>query len=204
MPLLLQGEVEIDGAYCHGYVRPKNRKKDRVDRRLKSNQNQDKRAIVVMRERGLPEQGAKRTIIKIMKQENDREMLALVRQYVDEKAIIYADEHPAYAALAVRHEVRQVNHQDKYSARDGTNQNQAESYFTRMRRLLIGQIHKNAPKYLEFYAHEIAWREDHRRHSSKEQFASLLERVLSLGPSRLWSKYWQGNHLDGSAALLLA
>ena len=35
----LDGEVEIDGAYFGGSVRPANRKEDRVDRRLKQNKS---------------------------------------------------------------------------------------------------------------------------------------------------------------------
>jgi hypothetical protein len=46
----LSGEVELDGAYVGGHVRPKNKKADRVDRRLAENQDPDKRCILVMRE----------------------------------------------------------------------------------------------------------------------------------------------------------
>ena len=35
----LSGEVDMDGAYVGGHVRPKNKKEDRVDRRLAENQN---------------------------------------------------------------------------------------------------------------------------------------------------------------------
>ena len=45
----LSGTVEIDGAYFGGYVRPANRKEDRVDRRLKEHQTGKRRAVVVMR-----------------------------------------------------------------------------------------------------------------------------------------------------------
>ena len=48
----LNGHVEIDGAYFGGYVRPENRKEDRVDRRLAEHQTGKRRAVVVMRERG--------------------------------------------------------------------------------------------------------------------------------------------------------
>ena len=200
----LAGEVEMDAAYVHGYVRPKNRKVDRVDRRKKENLNPVKRAVLVMRERGLPKQGAQRSIIKVIKQENEADIQRLVKQHVHPDAVIYADEHPAYASLAAIHEVHQVNHQDEYATKDGVNQNQAESFFTRMRRMLVGQIHKNAPKHLEFYAHEIAWREDNRRQSALQQFNSLLESALKHSPSRNWSKYWQGNHLDDGFAQLAA
>jgi transposase-like protein len=199
----LSGEVEMDGGYCHSYVRPKNKRKERVDRRLRENLNPLKRAVLVMRQRGNPGEGAIRTITEVIKQENDRDIPALVATHVEPGATIFADEHPAYAVLASRHPVRQVNHAEEYSADDGTNQNQAESFFTRLRRLMIGQIHKNAPKYLPYYAHEIAWREDTRRRSSKDLFTGLMTSCLAT-PSRNWAKYWQGNHLAGDGLFTVA
>src|SRR5580692_11418560 len=47
----LTGEVEIDGAYFGGYVKPANRKEDRVDRRLAENRTGKRQVVVVMRER---------------------------------------------------------------------------------------------------------------------------------------------------------
>lgn len=58
----LDGEVEMDGAYVNGHVRPANRKADRVDRRLAVNQNPDKRCVFVMRSRADTGHGGKRTL----------------------------------------------------------------------------------------------------------------------------------------------
>ena len=47
------GEVEIDGAYFGGYVKPANNKGNRRDRRRTiDNQNGKRRVVVIMRERG--------------------------------------------------------------------------------------------------------------------------------------------------------
>ena len=48
---VLTGHVEIDGAYFGGTIRPENHKANRKDRRLKENQNGQRRVVVVMRER---------------------------------------------------------------------------------------------------------------------------------------------------------
>lgn len=45
-------EVEVDGAYFGGHVRPENLKEDRVDRRLAENQNGKRQCLGVIRERG--------------------------------------------------------------------------------------------------------------------------------------------------------
>src|SRR4051794_9576567 len=47
-----KGEVEIDGAYFGGYVKPANHKENRRDRRLAVNQSGKRRVVVIMRERG--------------------------------------------------------------------------------------------------------------------------------------------------------
>lgn len=49
--MTLRGEVEVDGAYFGGYVKPENRKEDRRDRRLKINQSGKRQCVVIMRER---------------------------------------------------------------------------------------------------------------------------------------------------------
>lgn len=48
----LSGDVEIDGAYFGGHVRPANLRKNRVDRRLLNNRSGKRRVVVVLRRRG--------------------------------------------------------------------------------------------------------------------------------------------------------
>jgi hypothetical protein len=47
----VSGEVEIDGMYTGGYVKPSNYKADRIDRRLAENQTGKRRVVIVARER---------------------------------------------------------------------------------------------------------------------------------------------------------
>lgn len=49
IPAELSGEVEVDGAYFGGYVKPANRKEDRVDRRFLENQSGKRKVVVAMR-----------------------------------------------------------------------------------------------------------------------------------------------------------
>ena len=49
---VLRGHVEVDGAYFGGYVKPENRKAERIDRRLSEHQTGKRRCVVAMRERG--------------------------------------------------------------------------------------------------------------------------------------------------------
>ena len=50
---VLSGNVEVDGTYFGGYVKPANEKKDRKDRRKKVHQSGKRQSVIVMRERGI-------------------------------------------------------------------------------------------------------------------------------------------------------
>ena len=47
----VSGEVEVDGAYFGGHVKPANYRENRRDRRLAINQNGKRRVVVIARER---------------------------------------------------------------------------------------------------------------------------------------------------------
>lgn len=66
---------------------------------------------------------------------------------------------------------------------DGTNDNHAESFFSRMRRAEYGVYHGFRPTYLIDYASEFAWRDDNRRKSTGELFRGLLGATLTRGHS---------------------
>lgn len=93
--------------------------------------------------------------------------------------------------LGTSYEHQVVNHSKEYQSKDGANENQAESYFARFRRMVMGQIHKLGPENLEAYANEAAFREDHRRESNGMFARAVLGKCLAAGQSRKWAKYWQ-------------
>jgi hypothetical protein len=63
-----------------------------------------------------------------------------------------------------------------HSSLDGACTNNAESFFSRMRRGEIGHHHHIVGPYLARFAQEAAWREDHRR----EPNGSQVDRVVAL------------------------
>jgi transposase-like protein len=195
----LSGEVDMDGAYVGGHVRPKNKQAERVDRRLAENQSPDKRCILVMREQH-PEdsteptpEGARRTLSFVIHRENQADVGALAARFIAPHTIISADEADAYDLLTAHYPMRRVNHQHEYRADDGTTNNQAESYFSRFRRMEIGQTHKFGLRYLANYANEAAYREDTRRQSNGEIFRDILAKCARTSTHRDWCGYWQGN-----------
>jgi transposase-like protein len=197
----LSGEVEIDGGYMHTYVRPKNKKVDRKDTRLAENQNQNKCAVLVLRQRsGEKGKGAQRTKVFVIPSETDAYIRPLVTAHVEVGATVITDESPGYTMLGAKWAHKVVNHSKEYQSEDGANENQAESYIARFRRMVMGQIHKLAPKNLEAYANEAAFREDRRRQSNGYFVRELTTKCLHTGQSRRWGKYWQLRHSEKPVA----
>lgn len=181
----LSGEVEIDGAYFGGTVRPENRKEDRKDRRLKANQSTERRVVIVLRERN------GQTITRVAKRE--AEGVALAEARITPRSKVFADEATHWDELEASFpNAGRINHSEAYSA-DGANTNQAESYFARLRRMVSGQHHFVSARYLQQYATEAAWKEDNRRLPNGTAHASVIRLAMASAVSRAWKGYWQRN-----------
>ena len=178
----ISGDVEIDGAYFGGYVKPANYKQNRVDRRLLENQTGKRRVVVIMRERD----GT--TLPSVHKAEADG--VATIAATVKPGSTIYADEASHWDALHSKFDTKRVNHSVCYKD-DDCSTNMAESFFSRLRRAEVGTHHHIAGPYLSGYANEMAWREDHRRISNGEQYSKVVAAALAHPVSRQWKGYWQ-------------
>ena len=193
-PVDLDGEVEIDAAYFNGHVRPSNRIENRVDRRLKRNQDPMKRAVLVARERHDVEgMGGYKTVTAVAKSESEHSVKTFVARHVEKGTTISADESTAYNALHGLFKMERVNHSIEYMGINGENTNQAESFFSRMRRMQVGQMHQFGNLYLNRYANEAAYREDTRRRSNGDIFQDIMTRCAQSAVSRQFCGYWQGN-----------
>jgi len=179
----LDGTVEVDGAYFGGHVKPENRKADRVDRRLSEEQTGKRQVVVVARE------VMGRTLPFIVPRESDA--VPLIRKHVASGTIIHADESSAWERLHASYDTRRVNHSQEYATDDGTSVNQAESYFSRLRRAEIGQHHRISGRYLYQYANEMAWREDNRRLPNGMNWRLVTGAALRHAKSQTWAGYWQ-------------
>jgi transposase-like protein len=178
----VSGEVEVDGAYFGGHVRPANYKVNRVDRRLAEHQTGKRRVVVVMRER----QG--RTLPFVFRSEDAS--LVTIATRVAPGSVVHADEASHWDALHARFLTRRINHSEAYSDGEACT-NQAESFFSRLRRAEIGIHHHIAGPYLSAYAREMAWRENNRRVSNGEQYLMATDAALQHPVSRQWKGYWQ-------------
>jgi len=179
---MLAGIVEIDGAWFGGHVKPENKVEDRKDRRLKENQSGKRRSVVVARERG----GKTRTLV--VKQEADG--VEPITKIIAGDAVVHADEASHWDRLHATFRAMRINHSDAYSL-NGVCTNQAESYFSRLRKMVEGQHHHVSPQYLSAYAAHAAWMEDHRREDNGQLCHRALGLALAHPVSRNWKGYWQ-------------
>ena len=175
--------AEVDGAWFGGYVKPENRKADRKDRRLKENQSGKRQCVVVIRERN------GRTTTRTFR--NEEESVAFIKANLDKATTLHADEAPAWNALHARYDMKRVNHQECYKGEDDACTNNAESFYSRMRRAELGHHHHLSGPYLNRYAQEMAFREDHRRDDNGRQFRRVVQLVAGNGPSVDFCGYWQ-------------
>ncbi|HEY1224705.1 MAG TPA: IS1595 family transposase [Brevundimonas sp.] len=178
----LEGQVEVDGAYFGGYVKPANERANRRDRRLLENRTGKRQVVVAIRERD----GETRSFVAA----READGVALVAANVSTDATIHADEASHWDNLQARFATKRINHSEAYSL-DGACTNMAESFFSRLRRAEVGTHHHIAGKYLAAYASEMAWREDNRRVSNGGQFAQVVAAALEAPVSRQWKGYWQ-------------
>ena len=178
----LSGVVEIDGCYVGGKIRPANEEANRVDRRLAEHQTGKRRVVIALRQR------SGRTLTFVRKSE--AEGVAIARERVAQGAEIHADEASHWDVLDAFFPVKRINHSEAYSL-NGVCTNQAESFFSRLRRMVGGQHHHVSPQYLHQYAAHAAWLEDHRRESNGALANRIVWNAMAAPVSRQWKGYWQ-------------
>jgi len=178
----ISGDVEIDGMYVGGYVKPANYKMHRVDRRLSQNRSGKRQSIVIMRERN----GS--TLPIVCKSEADA--VPAIRATVKAGSTIHADEASHWDPLHAHYSAKRINHSECYSDGEACT-NYAESFFSRLRRAEIGTHHHIAGRYLQAYANEMAWREDNRQKPNGDLYLMAVSASLAHPVSRQWKGYWQ-------------
>jgi len=209
----LKGVVQIDGGHFggrprHGRVRRKSKediqahveakimgRKQREKGKSKENWRRFKNRRIVMVLRELyPEKGdgACKTITAICTAENENYAVDLAKHFIEPGSTVMTDENPAYNQYSKWFDHKTVQHAVEFSTVDGVNDNQAESYFSRLRRYVLGVAHRIEPKYMADIAAEMSWREDTRKNTQMEKLKSLLGATKLNGRSKWWRGYWQG------------
>jgi transposase-like protein len=177
----LSGEIEIDGAYVGGSIRPANFAAHRVDRRLARHQTGKRRVVITLRQRD------GRTLPFVATSEAHGVQIAA--SVATKGSKFFADEAAHWDALHASFNTERINHKIAYSF-DGIHTNFVESYFSRLRRMIDGQHHQVSPRHLHRYAGEAAWKEDHRSLSNGVLAHRALGLALNHAPSKFFAGYW--------------
>lgn len=207
------GEIHIDGGHFGGKPRSgqfrHKSKPEAIAEKIKLGKNQgskrsrssaanierkklNRRIVMVLREVE-PGYGGKRTRCFLSKSEDEATARYIAENYIEPGALVRTDESSAYFSYSAHYVHQAVEHSKEYSTLDGVNNNQAESYFSRLRRSEYGVFHRMMARYMIDYATEMAWREDYRRKTEGQKFKDLLRKSMSSGLSRWWRGYWQGS-----------
>ncbi len=168
--LSLSGVVEIDGATFGGHRKHANMARAPGEKRWSVKHTEQRRVIVVAKAR------FGRTVPFVGGKESDA--LADIARVVQPGSIIQADGARAWDNLARLFDMMRIEHSYAFSANSACTNN-AESYFSRMRRSHSGTHHKIHGKYLRRYACEMAWRSDFKDLTVEERTIAILKMLLS-------------------------
>jgi len=162
------------------------------------------RVIFTVRElHPIPGKGACRTAVYIALAESEAAAAEVAKKFIAPGTEVMTDECPAYLQFSLAYNHRTVQHSKEFRSDDGVDDNQAESFFSRLRRAEYGVFHGFRPNYLVDYSNEFAWREDVRRESTLDRFEGLLKMCTRPQKTRWFSKYHQGirrqTEIHGSA-----
>jgi transposase-like protein len=213
----MSGELEIDGGHFGGKPRRPNvrRKSDpkliaeaiesgrltgRAGTKRKTGITRlnlkklgNRRIAIVMRQRSrTPKEGAIRTFVWIGKAETAPFITEVVHRHAKLGSLIISDEGRGFLPLKDRYDTSVVAHSQMYCTPEGVNQNQAESFMSRLRRVEWVYHGFHSPTYQADYAAYAARLEDDRRIPLRQRTLGLARDAMNGGFSAWWRGYWQG------------
>lgn len=184
--LRLGGEVEIDGSYYGGHIRPRNQKKERNDnRRIFYKSNRRANCVVAARERGGP------IIPWVARSEADAR--PFISSALSRDAVLFADQYAGWSALRAQHQMFTINHKLAYYTPEACT-NAVESFFNNLR--MTEHIHGHiSSRYLDLYAADTAWRLSRKGKAKGWGINDVFSMMAREGKSAL-AGYFQGRRRE--------
>lgn len=146
-------------------------------------------ALAELNQSSFDAKGTNRVLAFVVKAETASEVLSLIEQWVATGSCIMTDSGNAYSRLEAKYDHRTVNHSQEYMKEDGTNNNQAEAFFSRIRRAEYGVYNGMRSKYLYLYLAEFAWRSNTSKMTLKTKFDYVLQAALKSSPHSVFKNY---------------
>jgi transposase-like protein len=161
---LLKGTVEVDETYVGG-------KPHKGTGKHKRGRGTDKTPVIALVERG------GRVRARPVKRIDGATLKDAIRQNVHRSARIMTDELSSYTGIGAEfyggHET--VNHSKGEYARGDASTNEAEAYFSLLKRGIMGSFHHVSDQHLHRYYDEFSFRWDHRYVTDSERTAEAIK-----------------------------
>lgn len=179
---ILAGEVEIDGAYFGGFVRPKNLKKKRTDlRKIPFRDNERALSVTAARQRD----GSIRTWVS----KNETDARPFIADAIEPGSILFTDKAPGWSRLRGQFDLRQIDHSVAFYTPEACT-NAVETLWALMR--VMVRTHRHiCQNYLDLYAAEAAWTLTKGKKARGQAFGEVMSWMSRAGRSPL-AGYFQG------------
>ena len=162
----LEGTVEVDEVYIGGKEKNKHE-----DKRSHTRGPSGKETVV-----GIKDRKANKVVAKHVPNLTKDEIQGFIGANVDQKAMVYTDEHKSYSGLPYEHE--SVNHSVGEYVRKQAHTNGIESFWAVLKRGYTGTYHRMSPKHLNRYVTEFAGRHNVREMDTIDQMALLAKGMV--------------------------
>ncbi|MYD91074.1 MAG: IS1595 family transposase [Caldilineaceae bacterium SB0662_bin_9] len=183
------GPVEADEAYFGGLRA--NMHKDRR-RELTGRGTVGKTAVAGMKDRN-----TNRVAAQVVPATDGETLQAFVRDHAEAEAVVYTDEHRAYAGLSPDYNHEAVQHSVGEYVRGQAHTQGIESFWSMLKRAHKGVYHKLSPKHLDRYVREFAGRHNVRGLDTLDQMATVA--VGLVGKRLMYRQLIADNGLDSGA-----
>lgn len=146
-------------------------------------------ALAELNTKNSDSKGTKKVFAVVVRAETASEVIPIINKMVEKGSCIMSDSSNAYGKLALNYVHKTVNHSKEYMNLDGTNNNQAESFFSRIRRAEFGVLNGMRHPYLYLYLAEFVWRANANKMTLKEKFEDVLKKALVLPAHSVFKNY---------------
>ena len=162
---MLRGTVEVDETYVGG--KPRNKDSQDPAKRTRKNWS-DKTPVMVLLQRDGD------AISFPVRRVNAQTLKGAINLLVERGSTVYTDEHAAYQNLVgYKHDT--TNHSRHEYLRGLVHSNTAESYFSLLKRGIMGSFHHVSVKHLHRYCDEFSFRWNYRKDSDAARTAAALK-----------------------------
>ena len=187
------GPVEADETFIGGKEKNKHSKK-----RLRENWPDGKTAVAGVKDRETNQVSA-----RVVEETDARTLQAFIEDRTVPDAKVYTDEAKAYSGMPNREAVK---HSAGEYVKGEAHTNGIESFWSMLKRAVVGTFHKLSPKHLDRYVTEFAGRHNAREMDTIDQMSDIVAgmRGRRLRYADLTAPTGESNHARAEAARVSA